>query len=101
MELPQWNCHNGIATMELPQWNCHNGIATMELPQWNCGVRGVLHQLQLVEPSTRCVLCSFIIDGGRPSGKGIQVHLSNDFCDVPEVTLVHEATEEKAEKSVM
>ena len=28
MELPQWNCHNGIATMELPQWNCHNGITT-------------------------------------------------------------------------
>jgi hypothetical protein len=36
MELPQWNCRNGIAAMELPQWNCHNGIATMELPQWNC-----------------------------------------------------------------
>ncbi|MFT4733199.1 MAG: hypothetical protein ACI9K1_000150, partial [Arcticibacterium sp.] len=36
MELPQWNCPNGIAPMELPQWNCPNGIAPMELPQWNC-----------------------------------------------------------------
>ena len=47
------------------------------------------------------MLCSLIKDGGRPSGKGIRVHLSNNFSDVPEVTLVHEATEEKAEKSVM
>ncbi|WP_262709307.1 hypothetical protein [Emticicia agri] len=23
MELPQWNCRNGVAPMELPQWNCY------------------------------------------------------------------------------
>jgi hypothetical protein len=53
MELPQWNCHNGIATMELPQWNCHNGIGTMELPQWNCGVRAPAHHVQLMGRATR------------------------------------------------
>jgi hypothetical protein len=52
MELPQWNCHNGIATMELPQWNCHNGIATMELLQWNFGVRASTHHDLLMDWAT-------------------------------------------------
>jgi hypothetical protein len=65
MEWPQWNCHNGMATMELPQWNCHNGIATMELPQWNCH-NGIATMELWCERRTSSVITGGAVYSTRP-----------------------------------